>query len=123
AAQTGREFAIELLSAITKKTPEAISSTLEQLIGSQVVLPAGSTRYGSYAFRHALIQEAAYQSLLLARRRRYHRDVARALESMETDTGEPEIIAQHYTAAFLPEQAVPHWLRAGKRAPARIAAS
>jgi predicted ATPase/class 3 adenylate cyclase len=123
AAVIGREFDIELLCAITKKTTETISPTLEQLIGSQIVLPAGSAQYGAYIFRHALIQEAAYQSLLLARRRQYHQDVGRALEAMETETVEPEIIAQHYTAAGLPEQAVPHWLLAGKRASARFAAS
>jgi class 3 adenylate cyclase/tetratricopeptide (TPR) repeat protein len=123
AAVIGREFDIELLCAITEKTGEAISPSLEQLIGSQIVHPAGSARYGAYIFRHALIQEAAYQSLLLARRRQYHRDVARALEAIATETVEPEIIAQHYTAAEQPEQAVPHWLRAGKRALARFAVS
>jgi class 3 adenylate cyclase len=123
AAVIGREFEIDLLCAITDKAREAITSALDRLIGSQIVLPAGSARYGAYVFRHALIQEAAYQSLLLARRRQYHREVAAALEAMEPDTVESEIIAQHYTAAALPEQAVPHWLRAGERALARFAAS
>jgi predicted ATPase len=68
----------------------------------------------AHIFRHALIQEAAYQSLLLARRRQYHQDVGRALEAMETDDVEPEIIAQHYTAAGLPEQAVPQLAAGGK---------
>jgi class 3 adenylate cyclase/tetratricopeptide (TPR) repeat protein len=121
AAIIGREFDIELLCAITGKPIEAFSPALERLVGSWIVLP--SVRHGGYVFRHALIQEAAYQSLLLARRRQHHRDVARALETMETETVEPEIIAQHYTAAALPEQAVPHWLRAGKRALARFAVS
>jgi tetratricopeptide (TPR) repeat protein len=123
AAVIGREFDIELLCAITDKTRDAIASALDRLVRSQIVLPAGSAQYDAYVFRHALIQEAAYQSLLLARRRQYHRDVARALESLETHTVEPEIIAQHYTAASLPDQAVPHWLRAGKRALERFAAS
>jgi len=94
---------------ITDKTREAIEPSLDRLVGSEVVLPAGSTRHRAYVFRHALIQEAAYNSLLLARRRQYHRDVACALEAMPPDAVEPEIIAQHYTAADLPEQAVPHW--------------
>ena len=59
--------------------------------------------------------------MLLARRRQYHRDVANALEAMQPDAVEPEIIAQHYTAAELPEKAVPHWLRAGERALTRFA--
>ena len=121
AAVVGREFDIQLLCMITDKTREAIEPSLDRLVGSEVVLPAGSTRYRAYVFRHALIQEAAYNSLLLARRRQYHRDVACALEAMPPDAVEPEIIAQHYTAADLPEQAVPHWLRAGERALARFA--
>ena len=121
AAVVGREFDIQLLCMITDKTREAIEPSLDRLVGSEVVLPAGSTRHRAYVFRHALIQEAAYNSLLLARRRQYHRDVACALEAMPPDAVEPEIIAQHYTAADLPEQAVPHWLRAGERALARFA--
>ena len=121
AAVIGREFDIQLLCAITDKRREALGPSLDRLVGSEIVLPASSARYGAYVFRHALIQEAAYQSLLLARRRPYHRDVACALEAMQPDTVEPEIVAQHYTAAELPEKAVPHWLRAGERALARFA--
>jgi tetratricopeptide (TPR) repeat protein len=121
AAVIGREFDIQLLCAITDKRREALGPSLDRLVGSEIVLPASSARYGAYVFRHALIQEAAYQSLLLARRRQYHRDVACALEAMQPDTVEPEIVAQHYTAAELPEKAVPHWLRAGERALARFA--
>jgi class 3 adenylate cyclase/tetratricopeptide (TPR) repeat protein len=121
AAVIGREFDTQLLCAVTGKKSEAIAPSLEGLVGSEIVLPAGSARYGAYVFRHALIQEAAYQSLLLARRRQYHRDVAFALEAMQPGAVEPEIIAQHYTAAELPEQAVPHWLRAGEGALGRFA--
>jgi class 3 adenylate cyclase/tetratricopeptide (TPR) repeat protein len=121
AAVIGREFDVQLLCTITDKESGALAPSLDRLVGSEIVLPAGSAQYGAYVFRHALIQDAAYQSLLLARRRQYHRDVARALEAMEPDTVEPEIVAQHYTAAELPEQAVPHWLRAGERALARFA--
>jgi tetratricopeptide (TPR) repeat protein len=121
AAVIGREFDVQLLCAITNKKREAIAPSLDRLVGSEIVLPASSARYGAYVFRHALIQDAAYQSLLLARRRQYHREVADALEAIQRDTIEPEIIAQHYTAAELPEQAVPHWLRAGERALARFA--
>jgi predicted ATPase len=121
AAVIGREFDIQLLCAVTDKKSEALRLSLDRLVGSEIVLPAGSARYRAFVFRHALIQEAAYQSLLLARRRQYHCDVACALEAMQPDTVEPEIIAQHYTAAELPEKAVPHWLRAGERALARFA--
>src|SRR6516162_5726277 len=118
AAVIGREFDVQLLCAITDKKKGDISPSLDRLVRSEIVLPA---RDDAYVFRHALIQEAAYQSLLLVRRRQYHRDVADALEAMQSDTVEPEIIAQHYTASELPEKAVPHWLRAGERALARFA--
>jgi class 3 adenylate cyclase/tetratricopeptide (TPR) repeat protein len=121
AAVIGREFETELLSAVTTQPREVVGSALRRLVNSQTVLPAGSARDGAYAFRHALIQDAAYQSLLLARRRQHHRNIAQVLETRfpETAESEPEIIAQHYTAAAAPELAVPYWLRAGKRALAR----
>src|SRR6516164_4597384 len=98
AAVIGREFDVQLLCAITDKKRGDISPSLDRLVRSEIVLPA---RDDAYVFRHALIQEAAYQSLLLVRRRQYHRDVACALETIEPDAVEPEIIAQHYTAAEL----------------------
>jgi class 3 adenylate cyclase/tetratricopeptide (TPR) repeat protein len=123
AAVIGREFGSELLHAIAAKPREMIALALERLVASQIVLPASPVQYGAYAFRHALIQDAAYQSLLLSRRRQYHLDIARALETRfpEAAEDEPEIIAQHYTQAAAPEMAIPYWLQAGKRALARFA--
>jgi tetratricopeptide (TPR) repeat protein len=73
-------------------------------------------------FRHALIQDAAYHSLLLSRRRQYHSEIAHALERRFPGTAEsqPEIIARHYMAAAAPEQAIPYWVKAGERALARL---
>jgi tetratricopeptide (TPR) repeat protein len=78
---------------------------------------------GGYAFRHALFQDAAYQSLLLSRRREHHSAIARTLEQSFPDVADnqPDLVAQHYTAAEAPEQAIPYWLRAGERAMARQA--
>ncbi len=121
AAVIGREFELDLLSELAGKPKDALAAALERLAGSQIVLPAGSARSGAYIFRHALVQEAAYQSLLLSRRRDHHREIARALENGPTDRAEPEVIAQHYTAASLPDRAVPHWLQAGRLALARFA--
>jgi predicted ATPase len=123
AAVIGREFQTELLSAATAQPNEVVNSVLQRLVSSQIVLPAGSGRDGAYAFRHALVQDAAYQSLLLSRRLQYHRDIAQTLETQfpEAVENEPEIIAQHYTAAAAPGLAIPYWLRAGKRAMARYA--
>jgi hypothetical protein len=74
-------------------------------------------------FRHALIQDAAYQSLLLSRRRQYHGAIAETLERGFPEIAEdhPELIAQHYTAAAMPEQAIPFWLLAGERSRGRSA--
>ena len=82
-----------------------------------------SFRFFSWLFRHALIQEAAYQSLLLSRRRQYHKKIAEVLETRfpEIARSQPELIAQHYTAAELPACAVPHWLAAARRAVERYA--
>jgi predicted ATPase len=123
AAVIGREFNAELLNAAARQPREFVGPALQRLVASQIVLPTGSAADGVYTFRHALIQDAAYQSLLLARRRQDHRNIAQALETQFSDTAEsqPEIIAQHYTAAAEPELAIPYWLRAGNRAQARYA--
>lgn len=122
AAVIGREFGAALLAAVTGKRAETLIAELQRLAASEVVLPAGSAPDG-YMFRHALIQDAAYQSLLLSRRRQYHRAIAEALERSFPDVVEsqPELIAQHYTMAEMPERATPFWLQAGQRSRARSA--
>jgi class 3 adenylate cyclase/tetratricopeptide (TPR) repeat protein len=123
AAVIGREFDVALLSAVVGKPEEALAPALSQLVTSHIVLPAGAAQGGTYVFQHALIQEAAYQSLLLSRRRQNHAEVARAIESRLADIAEnqPELVAEHYTAAAEPEQAIPYWVKAGERALARSA--
>src|SRR5437667_10413569 len=102
---------------------EVVGSALQRLVNSQIVLPAGSVRDGAYMFRHALIQDAAYQSLLLSRRRQYHGAIAEALERgfPEVAESQPELVAQHYAVAEMPEAAIPFWLRAGERSRGRSA--
>jgi class 3 adenylate cyclase/tetratricopeptide (TPR) repeat protein len=123
AAAIGREFGTELLNAVTRQPREIVDSALQRLVSSQIVLPGGSAQDGAYAFRHALIQDAAYQSLLLSRRRQHHQAIAQALEQQfpETAESQPDLVARHYTAAELPEQAIPYWQRAGVRASAGFA--
>src|SRR5262245_51674744 len=77
----------------------------------------------TYTFKHALIQDVAYQSLLRSTRQQYHQHIAQALEAQfpETVETQPELVAQHYTAAGCHEQAVHYWLRAGEHASARSA--
>jgi class 3 adenylate cyclase/tetratricopeptide (TPR) repeat protein len=121
AAVIGREFGSELLGAVAGKSEDALAPTLARLVASQITLPAESAQAGTYVFRHALIQDAAYHLLLLSKRRQYHSEIARALELRfpEAAEGQPEVIAQHHMAAAAPEQAIPYWVRAGERALAR----
>ena len=76
-----------------------------------------------YIFKHALIQDAAYQSLLKSRRQQLHQQIAQVLEERFTEIKEtqPELLAHHYTEAGLIEQAIPYWQQAGQRATQRSA--
>ena len=122
-AVIGREFGGALLGAVNGKPKDEVDRCLERLVASEIVLPTGPAQDSLYAFRHALIQDAAYQSLLLSRRRQYHGEIARTLEQRFPDLAESQshLVARHYTAAELPEQAIPYWLGAGERAMARFA--
>nr|WP_246257641.1 AAA family ATPase [Pararobbsia alpina] len=125
AATIGREFGRRLLALIASKPENELQETLDRLIEAEIIMPApgAAADGGAYLFRHALIQEIAYQSLLLARRRHYHGLIADALEHQYPEIVErqPELIAQNLTAADLPDRAISYWQRAGERALARAA--
>ncbi|PRX18121.1 SAM (Sterile alpha motif) domain-containing protein [Paraburkholderia sp. BL18I3N2] len=120
AATVGREFGSKLLGLIALKPENELPETLDRLVEAEIIVPASGTpaEGDTYMFRHALIQEIAYQSLLLARRRQYHARIAIALEQHypEVAQRQPELIAQNFTAAELPERAIGYWQRAGERA-------
>ncbi|HTJ91804.1 MAG TPA: AAA family ATPase [Pararobbsia sp.] len=120
AATVGREFGRKLLSLVVSKPEDELQDTLDRLVAEDIIVPASATMEDSdaYQFRHALIQDIAYQSLLLARRRRYHERIAVALEEHYPEVAErqPELLAQNFTAADLPFRAVCYWQRAGERA-------
>ncbi|MBC8746968.1 MULTISPECIES: AAA family ATPase [Paraburkholderia] len=120
AATVGREFGRKLLGLITSKRENELQETLDCLVAAEIIVPASGTpaERDVYLFRHALIQEIAYQSLLLARRRQYHALIAAALEDHYPEVAErqPELIAQNLTAADLPDRAIGYWQRAGERA-------
>ncbi|WP_031361437.1 adenylate/guanylate cyclase domain-containing protein [Caballeronia sordidicola] len=120
AATVGREFGRRLLALIASKPENELQGTLDRLIAAEIILPASGAPAdgGAYVFRHALIQEIAYQSLLLARRRQYHGLIAAALEQYYPEIVErqPELIAQNLAAADLPDRAINFWQRAGERA-------
>jgi len=124
AAAFGREFAVDHLAGVmTDWTPAELSAALEQLIEAGLILPIGPPPWISYAFRHVLIQDAAYSTLLRGERRELHGRVARTLEQLFPDrvAMQPEIAAAHFTKAELYEPAIRHWLQAGIRAANRSA--
>jgi tetratricopeptide (TPR) repeat protein len=125
AASIGREFGRGLLALIASRPESELQETLNRLIAAEIILPAPGAQAdgGAYVFRHALIQEIAYQSLLLARRRQYHGLIATALEQHYPEIVErqPELIAQNLAAANQPDRAINYWQRAGERALARAA--
>jgi len=96
---------------------------LAQLVNAELVYQRGLPPRSRYIFKHALIRDAAYQSLLKSTRQQYHQRGAQALEAQFRDTVEtqPELVAQRYTEADLPGQAVTYWQKAGQRAIERSA--
>jgi class 3 adenylate cyclase/tetratricopeptide (TPR) repeat protein len=123
AATIGREFDRSLLGMVADNSDDKLALALDRLTASQIVLPGGAVRSGLYMFRHALIQEAAYQSLLLSRRRQYHKQIAETLNRHfpSLAAAQPELIAHHYTAADMLGPALGYWLDAAARALERFA--
>lgn len=123
AAALGREFTYEMLSAISPLDEATLQRELSRLVEADLLYQRGLPPQATYLFKHALIQEAAYQSLLKSKRQQYHQQIALALaerfpEAVETH---PELLAHHYTEAGLNAQAIPYWQRAGQRAIQRSA--
>jgi class 3 adenylate cyclase len=122
-ATIGRMFAYELLQAVSPLDETTLQRGLRQLVETELVYQRGTPPQATYMFKHALIQEAAYLSLLRSTRQQVHQRLAQALEArfptlVET---QPELVAQHYTAAGCTEQAVVYWQRAGQLASDRSA--
>jgi TOMM system kinase/cyclase fusion protein len=122
-ATLGREFSYELLQAVAPWDEGTLQRGLHQLVEAEFLYQRGVPPQATYLFKHALIQEAAYQSLLRSTRQRYHQRIAQVLVERfpETVETQPELLAHHYTEASLAAQAIPYWLRAGQRAIQRSA--
>jgi class 3 adenylate cyclase/predicted ATPase len=122
-ATIGREFSYELLAAISPLDDTTLQQGLTQLLNAEMLYQRGLPPRAQYAFRHALMQDVAYQSLLKSKRQRVHQQIARMLEGQFSDTVEmqPELVAHHYTEAGLVVQAIPYWQQAGERAVQRSA--
>ena len=117
----GREFSYGLLEAVAQLPPERLREDLRGLEESGLVYRVARMDEESYVFKHALVQEAASDSLLLKRRRELHTRVAETLELRfpQTARDAPELVAHHWTEAGAVERAVEAWLSAGRRASER----
>jgi predicted ATPase len=122
-ATIGREFTHELLQAVSPLDAETLERAVGKLVEAELLFKKGRPPHVSYLFKHALIQDVAYQSLLRSKRQQYHQQIARVLAEQFPETAEtqPELLAQHYTEAGLIGQAIPYYQRAGQRAVERSA--
>src|SRR4029453_6458474 len=122
-AVLGRGFTYELLAAVASLAQPALPDALDQLVRAGLLFRQGQPPEAHYRFKHALVQDAAYASLLKSTRQQLHRQIAMVLEVRFPAIAEtePEVLARHYTEAGLPAQAIPYWQRAGERALARSA--
>jgi class 3 adenylate cyclase/predicted ATPase len=123
AATLGRTFPYELLRAVSPLDEDTLQQALVRLRDAELLYQRGVPPQATYVFKHALIQEAAYQSLLRSTRQQYHQRIAQVLTEHFPDTAEtqPELLAHHYTEGGLGAPAVEYWQRAGERAIARSA--
>lgn len=116
----GREFSDELLSKISQYNADDMARLIRQLVASGLVFERLGSRGKTYVFKHALIQEAAYNSLLKKTRRQIHATVAELLaKNTSIEHGEPELLARHFCEAELYERSVEQWIMAGKLAARR----
>jgi predicted ATPase len=122
-ATLGREFSYALLRAVSPWDEGTVQWGLHQLVEAEFLYQQGLPPEATYRFKHALIQETAYQSLLRSTRQQHHHHIAQVLETRfpEVCETQPELLAHHYTEAGLHPQAIPYWQRAGQRAVARSA--
>jgi class 3 adenylate cyclase/predicted ATPase len=114
-AVLGREFAYDMLSMLADMDEATLREGLEQLVSSELLYQRGRPPRARYVFKHALIQDAAYRSLLKRSRQRFHRQVAELMEARfpELVAAQPELVAHHYTEAACAEEAIAYWTTAG----------
>jgi predicted ATPase len=117
-AVIGREFSYRLVAAVSPWDPMMLQDGLARLVAAEFVYQRGIAPDVTYRFKHALIQDAAYQSLLMSTRQHHHQRIATALAEQfpEVVDSQPEVLARHYAAAGLADQAIPYWEAAAQRA-------
>jgi predicted ATPase len=122
-AAIGREFSHALLASVVRKPEAELGSALDRLIAAGLLFRQGVPPHATYLFKHALVQDAAYGTLLREPRRALHSRIAETLESQFAEIAErqPELLARHCTEAGLIEKAAGLWGKAGQRSLARSA--
>ena len=116
-AAIGREFSYQLLAAVYRQSEDRLQDALRELSASELVFRRGTPPTAIYRFKHALVQDAAYSTLLRDQRKELHARIGQAFEHWSPETAElqPEILAHHFTEAGLSESAIAYWFKAGKR--------
>jgi predicted ATPase len=122
-ATLGREFAYDLLQAVDPWDEDTLHRGLHQLVAAEVLYQQGLPPQATDRFKQALIQDAAYQSLLRSTRQQHHQRIAQVLERRFPEMAEtlPALLAHHYTQAGCHTQAIAYWQRGGQRAIERYA--
>ena len=124
-AAIGREFSHALLAAVVRKPEAELGSALDRLVAAGLLFRQGVPPHATYLFKHALVQDAAYGTLLRGPRQALHARIAAAIETRmpERVEREPELLAYHYAEAGQPDTAAGYWLAAGRLAARRSANS
>ena len=122
AAVIGREFSYRVLSAALPQ-PEMAGTALQEMIRAGLIVANGEPPHATYTFKHALVRDATYATLLRSQRKALHARLARILEEKfpEMADKEPELLARHYTGADMPESAIRYWRKAGEQSLRRFA--
>jgi predicted ATPase len=122
-AALGRQFSHELISAVAPKPQQELDNALAQLVSAELIFRRGTPPDAEYTFKHALVQDAAYSTLLRSRRQQIHARIAATLERQfpEVVAAQPQVMARHCAEAGLNEKAVGYRLQAGQQAVARSA--
>ena len=122
-AALGREFSHALLAALAPLPEAEFNAALDQLVSSELIFRRGTPPEAIYSFKHVLVQDAAYGTLLKSRRQQLHARIVQVLEERFPDTAEsrPDLLAHHCTEAGLVNRAVDYWYKAGRQAMVRSA--
>jgi serine/threonine protein kinase/predicted ATPase len=123
AATLGREFSYDVLAAVASVDEPTLQAELAKLVQADILYPKGALPRCTYIFKHALLEDALYNSLVRGKRQQFHRRIAAALEERfpQTTETQPELLAHHWTEAGLTELAIDYWLKAGLRSRQRAA--